>query len=161
MSTPYLPALRPLMAPLGARRQTTVRALRQATLSQIEQTLAPALPGDLLHKPDGGPHSRQRVFDLTRTFWGWVWQVLQANTSCREVVRQLQALLALRQEGAAAENTSAYCQARSKLPLARLQTAFSASARSAEKAAPRYHVAAWPHDQDRRRFQCPVAGYPS
>jgi len=136
MVTPFLPALRPLLAPMGFRSQNTARSLRQTTLAQIEQTLAPALPGDLLQKPDRGPHSRQRVFDLSRTFWGWVWQVLQANTSCREVVRQLQALLALHQQGSVAENTSAYCQARRKLPLALLQTAFRASAHSAEKAAP-------------------------
>jgi hypothetical protein len=135
MATPYLPALRPILAPMGSRSQNPAPFLRQATLAQIEQTLAPALPETLLRKPADGPHSRRRVFDLPRTFWGWGWQVLQANTSCREVVRQLQVLLALHQEGAPAENTSAYCQARGKLPLALLQTAFAASARSAEQTA--------------------------
>jgi len=136
MVTPYLPALRPILAPMASRSQNTARSLRQATLARIEQTLGPALPADLLRKPHAGPHSRRRVFDLTRTFWGWIWQVLQANTSCREVVRQLQALLALRQDGSAAQNTSAYCQARGKLPLPLLQAAFSASARTTENAAP-------------------------
>ena len=136
MSTPYLPALRAILAPMGSRTQSTARSLRQATLSQIEQTLSPTLPKGLFQRPGSGHHSRQRVFDLTRTFWCWVWQVFQANTSCREVLRQLQAMLALLDHHPVAENTSAYCQARHKLPLSLLQKAFAASSSSAEKAAP-------------------------
>lgn len=135
MNAPYLPSLRPILAPMGSRSQGVTRTLRHATLSQIEQTLAPALPGDLLQRPPCGQHSRQRVFDLARTFWCWVWQVFQSNTSCRDVVRQMQAMLALLEHAPAAQSTSAYCQARGKLSLPLLQKAFVASAGSAGKAA--------------------------
>src|SRR5437899_1859646 len=129
MPTPFFPSLRPILAPMGSRTPDTTRPLRQATLSQIEQTLAPALPPGLLHKPAAGHHSRQRVFHLPRTFWCWIWQIFQTNTSCREVVRQVQALLALLQDGSLDESTSAYCQARGTLPLSLLQQAFAASGR--------------------------------
>jgi hypothetical protein len=91
MHTPFLPALRPILAPMGSRSKTAARALAQATLLQIEQTLGPALDPELLLKPASGDHCRERVFFLVRTFWCWIWQVLQANTSCRQVVRHMQA----------------------------------------------------------------------
>lgn len=129
MSTPFFPGWRAILAPMAARLHHAARKLRQATL-------APALPDELLCQPASGHHSRQRVFSLTRTFWCWIWQIFQANTSCREVVRQVQALLALLQNSPLDESTSAYCQARGKLPLPLLQRAFAASGRSAEKLAP-------------------------
>ena len=135
MPTPFLPAFRARLAPMGPRTQHAARSLAQATLLQIEERLHPALDPDLLKKPHQGDHSRERVFSLVRTFWCWIWQILQANTSCREVVRQVQALFALCTQEELDEATSAYCQARSKLPLSLLEGAFQASARSAEKRA--------------------------
>jgi hypothetical protein len=111
------------------------RAIRPATLAQVEARLAPALPPDLLQTPRQGEHSRQRIFPLFRTFWCWFWQVLQANTSCREVVRQVQALFALEGNLSVDEATGAYCQARKKIPLALLEKAFVASAQNAQKPA--------------------------
>jgi hypothetical protein len=109
--------------------------LRQATLAQIELRLGPALAPQTLQKPGSGDHSRERIFTLPCTFWCWIWQVLQRNTSCREVVRQVQALLALESLPPVAAGTSAFCQARGKLPLSLLAAAFAASARSAENRA--------------------------
>ena len=82
MQTPFLPAFRARLAPMGPRTQHPARSLAQATLLQIEERLHPALGPDLLKKPDHGDHSRERVFSLVRTFWCWIWQILQANTSC-------------------------------------------------------------------------------
>jgi hypothetical protein len=130
--TPFFAPWRPRLAPAGRRCAQTLQPLRQATLSQIEDRLAPALPAGLLLKPAAGDHSRQQVFTLARTWWCWVWQVLQANTSCREVVRQVQALLALGPGPELEGGNSAYCQARAKLPLSLLEKAFAASAQSAE-----------------------------
>lgn len=136
MRTPFLPALRSVLAPMGPRSQHIARSLQPATLSQLEQALAPALPADLLQKPSAGPHCRQRVFDLARTFWCWIWQVFQVNTSCREVVRQIQALRGILEQPPIDEHNSAYCQARLKLPLALLQKLFNASAKAAQQKAP-------------------------
>ena len=131
-NTPWFPAWRSRLAPAGRRCSHSLGPLRQATLSQIEEHLAGALPPDLLQKPALGDHSREQVFTLVRTWWCWVWQVLQANTSCRQVVRQVQALLALVQGPELDDNNSAYCQARAKLPLPLLEQLFAASAASAE-----------------------------
>lgn len=132
MQTPFFPAWRPRLAPHRSALRQTADPFARATLCQVEQRLGPALPPGLLAKPPRGPHSRRRVFCLTRTFWGWVWQILQGNTSCREVLRQLQAMLALLAEPPIDEDCSAYCQARQKLPTLRLEAIFQASFQSAE-----------------------------
>jgi len=95
MPTPFFPAWRPCLAPLGRRSAGLPRAIRQAALAQIEQHFAPVTTPDLLQQNPAQAYSRERVFTLARTFWCWIWQVLQANTSCREVVRQVQALFAI------------------------------------------------------------------
>lgn len=118
---------------MGSRTQAAARALAQDTLLQIEDRLSPALDLDILDKPAAKEHSRERIFTLSRTFWCWIWQVLQGNTSCREVVRQVQALFAVFTEAQVDEGTSAYCQARKKLALGLLEKAFVCSHRSAAK----------------------------
>lgn len=136
MQTPFFPAWRPRLAPRRSPLRQAADPFTRATLAQIEQTLGPALPPSLLEKPQGGPHSRRRVFCLSRTFWGWVWQIFQGNTSCREVLRQFQALLALLAQPPIDEDCSAYCQARQKLPAHRLEAIFQASFQSAQAKAP-------------------------
>lgn len=136
MKTPFLPGLRAALAPMGSRVQSTVASLAPATLCQIEQRFAGALDPSLLQKPKAKAHSRERIFSLTRTFWGWIWQVLQGPTSCREVVRQVQALFAVHARGPVHHGTGAYCRSRSKRPLALTEKAFLSSATQAEKRAP-------------------------
>lgn len=133
--TSFFPAWRHQLGPLRAVKPL-IQNLRRATLAQIEMRLAPALPSELLNQRPSMQYSRERIFPLFRTFWCWVWQILQANSSCREVVRQVQALFALQGAGAVDEATGAYCQARSKMPLAVLEQAFQATAKKAEQKAP-------------------------
>jgi hypothetical protein len=90
----------------------------------------------LLDKPVAGPHSRDRIYSLPRTFWAWLWQRLNDNASCREVVRQVQALCALQGGPALKEKTGGYCQARAQLPKALLEKALAASAQTAARRAP-------------------------
>jgi hypothetical protein len=92
-------------------------------------------PTHLLSQEDEGLNSRERIFTVLLTFEGFLWQILKPKTACREVVRQVQALFRLKNLGSVGEDTSAYCQARSKLPLSLLEGAFQASARSAQKRA--------------------------
>ena len=133
---PFLPAFRHLLGPMGSRAQDHLRKVRQATLSQIEDRLCPALPAELFKNFAGGDFSRDRVYTLARTFWCWIWQVLQANTSCRAVVRQVQALFAARGGAAVDQATGGYCSARRNLPLTWLVKIFAAVFQSAEAAAP-------------------------
>lgn len=122
---------------MGSRIRTATRSLSQATLLQIEGRLGPALEEGLLKKPAKEAHSRERIYTLARTFWCWIWQALQANTSCREVVRQVQTLFAVFSDQQIDEGTSAYCRARQKLTSVLLEKAMVSSARSAERRAPR------------------------
>jgi hypothetical protein len=138
MTTPFFPSWRCFLSPLGTRLKHTADSFSRATLSNIEQTLRPALPPGLLDKPARGGHSRRRVFCLGRTFWCWIWQIFQGNTSCRQVVRQMQALLRLLEQPPIDEDCSAYCQARKNLSLGLLEKAFGASAGSALKEAPQW-----------------------
>jgi hypothetical protein len=136
-STPFFPALRPRLAALGRVSRTLLSELRHATLAQIEERFAEALPASLFAQNPSKAHSRERIFTLARTSWGWVWQVLQGNTSCREVVRQVQALFALDEAGLVDDDSSGYCQARRNVALKFFENIFFLSAKSAEKAAPK------------------------
>ena len=106
------PQFRPVLAPMGARSvEATLKPLRHATLSQIETRLRPILPAGCLDNQAAKDHSRDRLLPLDRTFWCWLWQILQCNTSCREVMKQVNMLFVLHGRSMA-ENSSAYCQSR-------------------------------------------------
>ena len=135
MHTPFFPALRPRLANLGRR----VLPLRQQSLCHLELLLSPCLPPGLLSQADEGPNSRERVFSLRRTFFGFLYQVLNPKCSCREIVRQVQALFALQDQGHVDEANSAYCQARKRLPLDTLCRLRVAVAATGEKAAQLWH----------------------
>jgi hypothetical protein len=130
MQTPCFPAFRSRLAALGRR---TTQNLRQTTLAQLQQQLRDFLPAPLLSVEEDGPNSRDRVFSLRLTFECFVWQRLKPKTSCREVVRQVQALLRLQGRAPVDESDSAYIQARQRLPKERLQKALSATAQAAER----------------------------
>lgn len=129
MHTPFFPAFRCQLAALGRR---TAHTLRQATLAQLQQRLRDCLPPSLLASEDEGPNSRERVFSLRLTFECFVWQLLKPNTSCREVVRHVQALFRLQGAGRVDEGDSAYIQARQRLPKERLKQALTATAQAAD-----------------------------
>ena len=111
----------------------TAQWWRQATLIEIERECAAGLPDNLFSPPPCGANSRERIYTLSRTFWCFLWQILQRQTSCREVVRQVQALFQIHGAGTVDEGTSAYCQARQRLPLPLLESALAGAARSAER----------------------------
>src|SRR5438552_15664300 len=127
MKTPFFPAFRPHLAALGK----PVHSLRQQSLLHLEKLLAAFLPTNLLCQSDQGPNSRERIYSLRRTFFGFLYQVLNPHCPCRQVVRQIQALFALEGGRSVDEGTGAYCQARDRLPwdiLPRLRCAAAACA---------------------------------
>jgi len=132
MNTPYFPPFRSRLAPLGRR---SVQPVRQATLAQLQQHLRDFLPPWLLSAEEDGLNSRERVFSLRLTFECFVWQMLNPKTSCREVVRQVQALFRLHGQGAVEAGDSAYVQARQRLPRERLEKALAATAQAADQRA--------------------------
>ena len=134
--TPSFPAWSHQLAPMKARLVDAARQCRQATLAQIEVSLGSFLPASLLAKPATGTHSRERVYPLARTVWGWLWQMLNHNAPCREVVRQVQALHQLHGGPLVDEHTGGYCQARARVPQPILEKAFAATAATAARRAP-------------------------
>lgn len=135
MHTPFFPQFRPQLAALGQR----VRQLHQQSLGHLDQLFGPLIPLGALSQADEGPNSRARIFTVRRTFFGFLWQVLNPQCSCREVVRQIQALVGLEGGGKVDEDTGAYCQARKRLPLETLQRLRTAAAATAQKADQLWH----------------------
>jgi hypothetical protein len=130
--TPFFPAWRPRLAPLGQR----VRHLRQQSLMQLDLLFGSLLPVGLLSQSDEGPNSREHVYSVRRTFFGFLYQVLNPDCPCREVVRQIQSLFALFSPRRVSQATGAYCLARARLPLdvlARLRCSIAAHAGKAEE----------------------------
>ncbi len=132
MHTPFFPAFRSRLAALGQR---AIHSVRQTTLVQLQRHLGDFLPAQLLSPEDDGPNSRQRVYSLRLTFECLVWQMLKPKTSCREVVRHVQALFRLSGGPRVSQKDSAYVQARFRLPAERMEKALSATAQNADRLA--------------------------
>jgi IS5 family transposase len=94
---------------------------RQASLSRLSEIFGPWLPADLLAPKARGLNSRQRLYPLELTFWAFLSQVLSPGSSCREIVRKVQAWYAPQGGARPDSRTGAYCQARTRLPLAQLK----------------------------------------
>jgi hypothetical protein len=129
MPTPDFPAFRPRLA---ACRQRATQQVHQATLAQLEHYLQGIFPPHLLAQEDEGDNSRNRIFNLCLTLECFLWQLLKPRTACREVVRQVQALFRLLGRGEVDENSSAYCQARKRLPRERIERLLALSAQKAD-----------------------------
>jgi len=129
-NTPVFPAFRARLASLGRGVARALPALRQCTLSQIETAVGRFVPAAALQPARS---ARECPFSLHRTFWCFIWQMLNENTSCREVVRQLQALLALQGARQLDEGNSGYCQARARLPLDLLEVTLADTAGAADR----------------------------
>ena len=130
MNTPYFPVLRRKLAAMGRRAG---KARRESPVD-IEAQCGGFLSHRVLTPPADGTRRRHRRFFLSRVFWCFIWQVLQPRTSCRAVVRQVQAFCETDQQHFD-ESTSAYCQARSRLPLYCLEQALTESAQAADRRA--------------------------
>ena len=129
-NTPYFPAFRSRLAALGRR---TAQSLRQITLSQLQDQLRDLFPVPLLSSEEEGLNSRNRIYCLRLTFECFLWQMLSPLTSCREVVRHVQALFRLNGRGLVDEGDSAYVQARQRLPRERFEKALVATAQAADR----------------------------
>jgi hypothetical protein len=87
-STPYFPAFRARLGPLGGRL-ACVRAAT-ASLHGLAALFAGYFPG-LLQPAEAGPGSRQRALPRVAVFWAFLGQVLTRGASCRWAVARLQA----------------------------------------------------------------------
>jgi len=130
--TLFFPHWRHWLAPMGQR----VERLRRQSLVHLDLLFGSLLPSCLLSQSEEGPNSREHIYSVRRTFFGFLYQVLNPSCPCREVVRQIQSLFALFSPRKISEDTGAYCLARARLPLdtlARLRCAVAAQAGKAEE----------------------------
>jgi len=130
MVTPFFPALR---ATLAAQSRRSFQSLRQLDFPPMVEQLRQLLPPELLAANDDGSGSRERVFSLRLTFECFVWQMLKPKTSCREVVRAVQALFQSLGQNRVKEGTGAYVQARQRLHKERLEKALLHTAQLADR----------------------------
>ncbi len=124
-TTRFFPAFGPLL--FGRAPRSTVATLRaQAAgddgLSQLQAACGQLIPTRAFEPTATGANSRERVFSLQVTFWAFLSQVLTPGAACRQVVRKVQAWWAAHGQADLDPNTSAYCQARARLPLSQLET---------------------------------------
>ncbi len=136
MHTPFFPFWRAQLAPMGPRLAQTFKTVRSYTLNQLEERFGPHLPQSLFPKAALKANSRDRIYTRPRTFWSMLWQGFNPKASCREVVRQIQALFALHGRPSVSEEDSAYCRAKARLALGEFPKALSATAQAADRLAP-------------------------
>jgi hypothetical protein len=111
-----------------------LRSTAGPTLHQLELLFAPWIAPWRLAQQDEGNHSRNRRWNLRLVFWTFLWQVAQAGASCREAIRQAQALCKNAGRPVPPDADSPYCQARGSLPLERLQGIHDALCTEADQA---------------------------
>ncbi len=130
MVTPFFPALR---AQLAAQGKRAFQNLRQLDFPPLMQQLRQLLPQELLASAPQGANSRERIFSLWLTLECFLWQMLKPRTSCREVVRAVQALFQAQGQGRVDAGTTANVQARQRQPKERLEKARVHTARTADQ----------------------------
>jgi hypothetical protein len=121
---------------MGSRTAQAFAGVRSYTLSQLENHLGPWLPPNLFAKSSSQANSRDRCYTCWRTFWAFLWQSFNPQASCREVVRQIQALFRLLNGPLISEEDGAYCRARVRMPLSSFAQALSATRQVADKLTP-------------------------
>jgi hypothetical protein len=123
IKTLYLPGFSHYLC--GRRAKSTAESLTSAAieLGGLATLGGKFLPSSLFTKNHG---QRDRLFTSGVTFWAFLAQVLSRRSSCREAVRRVQAWCVTGRHPLPDEGTSAYCQARKRLPLPLVQRAFAA-----------------------------------
>lgn len=137
MSDLFTPFFLPWRARLAAARRALPRTDEpQPMLQQLEALFTALLPRHWLSPAEQGDCSRQRDWPLRRTFWTFLAQILSPGSACRAAVRQAQAAARLERRPVPQADTSAYCQARLRLPLERLHELIGRVARTLEQRMP-------------------------
>lgn len=135
-NTPFFALWVHRLAPMGSRSAHALKRVRAYTLCQLENCFQQWLPEGLFPKAVTKANSRDCDYTRWRTFWCALWQSFNPEASCREVVRQLQALFSLEGGPLLSEEDGAYCRARARLPLAQFPKALACTAKFADQLAP-------------------------
>jgi len=125
--TPFFQAFGPLLFGRRARKVAgKVKALR--SLGEIYELFGEMLPKGLLGRNKSVVNSRERILTPEVTFWAFVSQVFDGDSSCRDVARKVEAWWRWSQkepvEATESLTASAYCQARGRLDYQTLRMIF-------------------------------------
>jgi hypothetical protein len=118
-TTPFFVAFGRLLfgrAPRAARAQYQSQLPKADSIFALREVFGSLVPDTLLGPQRKGSASRQRLFSPLMTFWAFLAQVLSPDSACRDAVRKVQAWWGLRHQLDISADTSAYCQARARLP---------------------------------------------
>ena len=128
--TPLLPTFQSLFH--GRKRLSRkeylnreVEKIKNKKLWEFRRLFSQWIPTSELTSTCSGKNSRSRVYNLEITFWAFLNQVFLGGTSCRETVKKVQSWMLQRSRSLPSSSTSAYCQARSRLPLGTLRNVFT------------------------------------
>lgn len=121
--TPFLSGFGPLLFGRGSNfTLKKVQAIR--SLESLFEMFGDFVPTRFLSKETKGENSRERELPPRIIFWAFVSQVLDPGSSCREILRKVEAWLRCKfpnEDAPKALTTSAYCQARKRLFLGTIQ----------------------------------------
>lgn len=116
-STPFFQAFGPLL--FGRKPGSKLREVKQIkSLGELYEVFGDLVPEKLLGRTENGTGSRERALPPRVAFWAFIWQAMQPQSSCREVVRKVEAWWRWLQKdrvGTPTLSASAYCQARARL----------------------------------------------
>lgn len=106
-TTPILPAFGPLLfgrRPKSEQAKALEKLKSANTLGDLKSVCTDSIPDELLSPAAKGDLSRRRQYSLPVLFWAFLALILTPNTSCREIVRRVQAWRA----GADSETNSSH-----------------------------------------------------
>jgi hypothetical protein len=122
-TTPFFHSFKTLLfgkAPVSSLKKAMAQLPKLTSLAELRQLFGAYFPAALLAPNCCGNNSRQRLFSLEVTFWAFLDQVLTPQGPCRETVRKIMAWHRFENPrgplGDMSADTSAYCQARLRLP---------------------------------------------
>lgn len=121
--TPFFKAFGPLL--FGRKPRKLMEKVQWLTaLGEVYELFGELLPDHLLDLNEKGVNSRERILSPKVTFWAFVSQVFDVGSSCRDIVRKVEAWWRWMRKDRTdhpALTTSAYCQARARLDLQTLR----------------------------------------
>ena len=119
-TTPYLPGFSQRLCGRRPRSEAASLSARTHNLDGLAALVARFIPASLFTPQEG---QRDRVYTPWVTFIAFLGQVLSRGSACREAVRRVQAWCVAGKRPPPDQSTSAYCQARGRLPLENLRAA--------------------------------------
>ena len=116
--------------PEASRLASGLHDLRQLALPDLASLLAAFLPDAFFAKAPGAKARRVRLLPPVTVFWAFLYQVLNPDMACQEVVSKLRCWRLAQHQGKEAKSgapslgTSGYCQSRKALGLNLVLSAF-------------------------------------